>query len=216
MVIPKTKKIFCIGVDLGKATETTGIAVVEKLPADGAPETVEYHLRFLERCPPGHYRDTAAKIAAVYCLRELSETKERTSYGTVRDIDLQVGLVINQTAVNRRVADMIVGMVGKHAWRMVRAATDTESYSDGLYRVPKDSLTGELEVLVETETLKVSDELKLSRPFVNELINFRSRKTSAAAQAVNPWREGPSEDLALAAASACWLLRQPGDSYDFL
>ncbi len=224
MIIPRTKKVFCLGLDLGKAAENTAIAVVEKVaPAgwnalvDCPPDKAEFHVRHLDRLPPGtYYTDVTKKVGAVLSCPALSDTKEITTYKTVREIDLFVDLVIDQTAVGEKVTDMIVGLIGKQARRAVLSGTQGESYSGGLYHVPKLSLIGGLDVLMETKRFKIPEDGQHSRQLIDELLNFRGRKTSLAALTADTWRDQPSDDLVFAVALACWRLQQPGFSYEFV
>src|SRR5260221_2850474 len=110
MIKPKTKKVFCLGLDLGRAADNTAFAVVEKVPpadwnepGDCPADKAEYHVRHLDRLPPGtHYTDVAKKVLAVLNRRTLNDTKEITTDKTVREIDLFVDLVVDQTAVGEK------------------------------------------------------------------------------------------------------------------
>jgi len=213
-----------LGLDPALAAGNTAIAVVEKVAPTGwnvlvdCPEDkLEYRVRHLDRFPPGtHYTDIAKKVLAVFGCPALSDTKEVTTYKTVRDIDLFVDLVIDQTDVGEKIADMMVGRIGKHALRVVFSGTQGEKYSDGLYWIPKLSAIGVLEVLLETKRLKIRRDGQYSHHLVGELVNYRGRRTSPAATTVNTWREKPSDDLVFAVALACWRLEKPQFSYEFL
>jgi hypothetical protein len=139
-----------------------------------------------------------------------------TRYNTISEIEISVQLVIDQTAVGARIADMIVTGAGRSARRVILSGTHTEDYSDGLYRIPKQSLVGGLEVLLETKRLKIARGLTEARHLTDELVNYRNRKTSNLAFTADTWREQPSDDLVFAVALSCWQLERPQFWYQFL
>jgi hypothetical protein len=224
MIIPKTRKIFAVGVDAGKPAETTAHAVVERRnprgwtdPNDAPPDKAEFHVRDLRRHPPGtQYVEIASAVSALFGTKELSDDRELTPRKTIRTVDLSVDLVIDQTAIGEPVADMILDKIGRPAKRVVISGTHADDYSNGVYRVPKQSLIGGLEVLLETKRLLIAEALSQTRHLADELVNYRGRPTPTVPTSVDTWREQPSDDLVFAVALACWRLRQESFRYEFI
>ncbi len=75
--------------------------------------------------------------------------------------------------------------------------------SDG-YRVPKRDLVSTLQVLLQTQRLKVAQGLPDAAVLVQELLNFQVKITDAANDTYGAWREGTHDDLVLAVALAVW------------
>ena len=224
MVIEQKRRHFAIGVDLGKSAETTAIAVAERQnpagwddPRECPPEKAIVEVKHLHRFSPGTlYQDVAKGISETLKAKELTETKERTVHGTVRDMAIRVDLIVDQTAVASPVADMIVQQIGApYARRVVLSGTLGEAYADGLYHIPKQALIGGLEVLLETRRLKVAGSLASARQLADELVNYRGRKTPNAPLTADTWREQPSDDLVFAVALVCWQLQRPPFFYEF-
>jgi len=225
MIIPPTIKIFAVGVDLGMAAESTAFAVVERLKPPGwdagrdcPPEKAALHVRQLRRFPPGtQYVEIATNLADLLRSQEFTATTERTVYGTVREISVQVHLVLDQTAVGTPVTEMILEKAGRPlARRVVISGNHTETYSEGFYLIPKQTLIGRLEVLLETTRLKFAGGLPETRHLADELVKYRGRTTVNRVLTVDTWREQPADDLVFAVALACWRLQQPQFQYEFI
>ncbi len=75
----------------------------------------------------------------------------------------------------------------------------------GHWRVPKRDLVAVLQVLLQTERLKVAEALQLSQVLVQDLLNFRvTIDPRTAHDSYSAWREADHDDLVLATALACW------------
>jgi hypothetical protein len=221
IIIPKTKKTFAIGVDVGKAAESTAVAVVQITNpvgwdpcADCPKDKLEFQVRFLKRFPPNTtYLEVGKLLAEQLGARELTDKIEITPRKTVRSVDLYVGFVIDQTAVGPPVVNFMEQTVKRPSTRVVLTDSHAGGYSpDGFYRVPKQALIGDL---LETGRLKIAQDLPDVRALTDELLNYRSRKTSTSATMTDTWREQPSDDLVFAVALAVWRLRQHDFSYEF-
>lgn len=237
MILTSNRQHFALGVDLGKVAETTAIAVVERMnpsgwtgPGDCPPEKAQLDVRHLLRFAPGtYYRTVSREIRELLQSDELAGVRDRTVYvqiqgqaipRTVREAvkeAVRVDLIVDQTAVGDPVSDMILREAGAtFARRVVLSSTLSDQYSGGLYRISKQTLVGGLEVLLETGRLKIAEKLASARQLVDELINYRGRKTPNVPQTADTWREQPSDDLVFAVALACWQLLRPQFSYEFL
>jgi hypothetical protein len=75
----------------------------------------------------------------------------------------------------------------------------------GTGRVPKRDLVGVLQVLLQTERLKVSRKLALGPILQQEMLNFRVKIDSITAHdSYAAWREGQHDDLVLSVSLAAW------------
>jgi len=155
-------------------------------------------------------------LSEVLASPELNQTKEGTASKTIRDIDLTVCLVIDQTAARKPVVDMILKTLARPARRVVISGSHNPGYSDGHYNVPKPELISLLQAGMGWGLLKFAEEMPELKDLVDELINYQDQKTNAM-PLPDEWREHPSDDLVFAVALACWALQQElRFSYEFL
>jgi hypothetical protein len=225
VIIEPIRRRFAVGLDLGKAAENTAIAVAERVNPPGwegqrecPPEKAEVHVRQLQRFPPGtYYREIAKRLAEVRKSVELTATKEHADSGALGRIIARVDLIVDQTVVGTPVTDMILREAGVlSARRVAISGNQAETYLDGIDHIPKQTLVGGLEVLLETGNLKIAESLPAARQLADELVNYRGRKTPNAPLTADTWREQPSDDLVFAVALACWQLQRPQFTYEFI
>jgi hypothetical protein len=224
VIIEPTRRHFAVGVDLGKAAETTAIAVAERLNPSGwdglrecPPEKARLQVRQLRRFPPGtYYREIGKGLAEVLKSVELTATKEHADSGALGRIIARVDLIVDQTVVGTPVTDMILREAGVlSARRVAISGNQAETSSDGIDRIPKQTLIGGLEVLLETGRLKIAESLPAAQQLADELVNYRGRKTPNAPLTVDTWRELQNDDLLFAVAIATHELTRPQFTYEF-
>jgi hypothetical protein len=179
---------YFVGLDLGQARDYTAIAVIEAVRPDRSREKV-LQVRHLERFRDTLYPDVADRVEV---LMETPELKDRAD------------LFIDATGVGPAVTDVF-----KKRGRTFKAVKihggDTESKTDGVYRVPKRNLVSALQVALQSGALKISGGLVLAEVLRSELLNFRVKVNIATAHdSYEAWREGDHDDLVLAAALATW------------
>ena len=180
---------YIVGVDLGQVADYTAIVVLEGHRVDLRGELTTYHLRYAERLLGQPY---PVIVAQVKVLMTHLDTLGRTT------------LVVDGTGCGRPVIDMLV-----HENLYPIAVTITggdQVHQDGRsYRTPKRDLVGALQVLLQTERLKIAEQLPLAPTLVQELLAFRVRIDPATAHdSYSSWREKDHDDLVLATALACW------------
>ena len=99
---------FCIGLDLGQASDYTALAVVEKLEGNGASSSrncIALHLRHLERYPlRTPYPEIAERVAALMRSDVLTVS---TTNDLLQEVRVPPELVIDQTGVGAPVADLL-------------------------------------------------------------------------------------------------------------
>ena len=205
--IQKTRKIFSVGVELGKPADGTAISFMELVgspssPADPSPDLTG-HVRYLKRFPPGTLFTEIARWLSDFLDSEMQrQSKEKTAFGP-RDVDVTFLLVIDQTAVGSSVVDMILKIVKRPAWRVVISGSHSQGSSKGYNIVPKQELISLVQARLETKQLKFAAALPDTKLLADELINYQDQKTNAMPLA-DTWREHPSDDLVFAVALACW------------
>jgi hypothetical protein len=70
--------------------------------------------------------------------------------------------------------------------------------------VPKRDLVAAVQVLLETQRLKISAQALEAETLTQELMGFQRRVTKAGHDSYGQWREGAHDDLVLATALAAW------------
>ncbi len=175
--------MFYIGLDLGKQSDYSALAVVE------ATEEHALYLRHLERYPlRTPYPVVIDKVVALM------------GDGRLRGSEL----IVDATGVGVAVTDLLRERGVRHRAVSITGG-DRVHYADGYYRVPKRDLVSALEVSLQSGTLKVAEGLALWPVLRGELLTFQrkiNRKTAHAS--FEHRRESDHDDLVLAAALACW------------
>jgi hypothetical protein len=199
-----------VGLDLGQAQDPTALAVVEKIyPL--VPEPASYR-------PSDLFRDgqptqpVRATLPPLFHVRHLERPKLGTPYPKIVELvkrrlqhpDLRgATLVVDATGVGRAVIDMFRD-AGLHPKPVTITSGDAVSYVDGYWRTPKRDLVGVLQVLLQSERLKVAEELPDAQLLTRELLNFKVKITEAAHDTYGAWREGEHDDLVLSVSLAIW------------
>lgn len=185
-----------LGLDLGQAQEYTALAVVERGEvATGQPREppdVHYQLRHLERAALG--TGYPAIVARVHELLTQPPLQGATL------------LAMDATGVGAPVVELLqrAGLSEK-PYVVTLTAGDTVTHEGRHYRVPLRDLVSMLQVLLQTERLKIASALPEAPTLVRELLRFQTKVTLATStDTLTAWREGPHDDLVLATGLACW------------
>ncbi len=178
---------FFVGVDLGQAQDPTAIAILERRTE--APLS-EFHCRHLERLRLG----TSYPAIADH-VRELLEAPALKG---------QTELVVDATGVGRPVVDML-RQRELDPTAITITGGDAVTYDAG-WRVPKRDLVGSVQVLLQTDRLKIAAELPDQPMLIRELLAFRVKIDPLTAHDSYGARvrEGAHDDLVLAVAIAAW------------
>lgn len=217
--------LYLLGVDLGQAQDYTALTVLERTAHDtgkvevyGLPEprgwrddidplpaptrpVYEHHYaaRHLERLPKGTpYPAQVARIKALSeRLTEATGTPPR--------------LVVDRTGVGRPVVDMLrVAELKPMSVTITGGDLVTQDGDD--YRVPKRDLVSVVQVLLQSERLKIARALPEAQTLTDELLAFKvnisQRGHDSYGNDVASWRENPHDDLVLATALGCWVGEQ--------
>jgi len=179
--------VFFIGLDLGQVQDYTALTIIEKIyPPD---EEYLYHLRHIERFPlHTSYPDVVDKV------------KE---YLKSFQADDSVYLVIDSTGVGLGIMDMFI-KENLYPVGITITGGNEVNYDGYNYKVPKRDLVTCLQILFQTERLKIAKGLSYVDTLVQELGNFRVKITTKGNDTYEAWREGQHDDLVLSVALASW------------
>ncbi len=220
------KPLYILGVDLGQTQDYTALCVLERTGHDTGKVTVthepisvsygfgarvgskphfqtytspvyenHYAARHLERLPTGTpYPAQVARVKALH-----NRLKEDTGSAPL--------LVVDQTGVGRPVVDMLRASELKPVAVTITGGDGvTQDGKD--YRVPKRDLVSVVQVLLQSERLKIASSLKEAATLTAELLAFKVsislKGHDSYGNDVGQWRENPHDDLVLAVALAAW------------
>jgi hypothetical protein len=178
--------VYRVGLDLGAVDDYTALAVVEVANVEHSGEA-RYVVRHLERWRQPYPEiipkviDVMGRLPAERCQLLVDATG--------------VGLPIVQML---RLADLrLVGIT-------ITAGDQTGHNSVGI-TVPKASLVGALQVVLQTKRLKVAPGLSAGRTLASELQAFTRRQNPVTGRnQFAVWRDGEHDDLVLAVSMAVW------------
>lgn len=175
--------IYYIGLDLGQAQDFSAVALIERM---GDPPI--YRVLDLYRFPLGtSYPEIVDRIS-----------NSRTKLDITPNL-----LVVDGTGVGRPVVDLFK-RAGLHLVPVVIHGGDNYTY-DVQARVPKRDLVGILQILLQSQRLKIAGCLREAEILVEELLNIRVKISDAGKDSYGVWREGMHDDYVLALAIACWV-----------
>jgi hypothetical protein len=180
---------YILGLDLGRPGESTGFAVLERPAAGTAPPEPHYHLRHLQRFPPGTPYPSIVEAVA-----------ERMDAPPLRGAPL----VVDRTVVGKAVIDRLrqAGLAVKTV--TIGAGQDVQPADGGGFVVPKKELVTSLQLALQSRRLKVAPGLPDADLLVAELAAFRVRRVAIGDADALEWRTGRHDDLVFAVALACW------------
>jgi hypothetical protein len=188
------KANFIMGVDLGQANDYTAVSILEQKRVEQESKTSHhYDVRHLERLRGMPYPQQVAQIRKMYQSLEVKGS---------------INLVVDQTGVGRPVVDMLRD-AGLYCIAVTITGGDSVTGERPEYRVPKRDLVTAVQVLLQSERLKIARSLPEAQTLVNELLAFRvsiNLKTGhdSYGNDAGAWRENPHDDLVLATAIASW------------
>ncbi len=198
------KRVFVVGVDLGKSVDSTCIAIVE-YQLNGTQDWIEkrgnsnvliqkykecFDLRELERIPLG----TSYPEVVAYC-ESLMAREPLRSNGT---------LVLDDTGGGVPIGDMFEAQTNLEPIRVTTTAGEFASYvGRNRWHVPKAILVATIDGLLSCGELRLAKSLPTAEVLREELKNFR-RSLSAAGRATFSAAAGKHDDTISALSLACW------------
>jgi hypothetical protein len=186
---------YFAGLDLGQAGDYTALAVAERHRDGAAPAT--YAVRHLRRWRLGTgYPQIVADCRALLAQPPLAPAGR---------------LIVDQTGCGRPVFDMFaaLGLGARLIGVTITAGTTLGEPAWRQYHVPKVDLIGQLQVLLQSQRLRIAARLPEAATLLHELEGYQCKITAAAHVQYGAWREGEHDDLLLAVALATWYAERP-------
>lgn len=190
---------YVLGASLGTGMQPTAIAILEQEISQNGKWKAGIEalsLRHLEQMPLDvGIPETVAQVKALLGREEIAESETGGGAEVVLDI----------TGAGRAPVELFEGSGIKPVVVKITGATTTEE-GDGEngWRVPKIELIGNLQVLLESERLKMARDMSLVSDLTDELNKFSMRPPRINPNDPEAWREGQFDDLVFAVAVAAW------------
>jgi len=206
--------MFHLGLDLGQASDYTALCVLEQV-AQGAPvpaEPVIMRTRQLWRDGLPIAPAKPARVPAHYHVRHLQRYPLGTAYPAIVTSVAEMlarpemrgsVLVVDATGVGRPVLDMFTAAQLKPVAVTITGGSLPTEVKPGWFNVPKRDLVSTLQVLLQSERLKIAAALPDAAVLTQELLNFRVTISESANDRYEG-RSGSHDDLVLAVALAAW------------
>lgn len=215
---------FVIGVELGRISDVTAIAVVESstLPFLRSEEERSrgwVSVRRVYQGPDG--KEVREHPPGTFALRHLERISAGLSYpeivGRVESLELLLktpAIVLDATGVGKAAVELF--RKSDHVMAFTLTAGQQMTEDGRSYRIPKRDVITSTQVLMQTGRLKLARSLPHAALLARELINFRFKLNQERSNDILDWREGPDDDLVLALAIAAYQAeRQPGLGHTF-
>jgi hypothetical protein len=195
---------FILGLDLGQAKDFTALAILER-------QAVKSDER--EQVWTGNHWSMQERYEDTFLVRHLERPHLHTPYPeivakikTMMASPLMGGdcqLVVDGTGVGRPVVDML-RMAGLNPVPVSITSGSQLTRNNGFVGVPKTIIVSTLQILFQTQRLKISRALDLRPKLLEELANFKMRITKDRNDTYEAWRESIHDDIVIAVALAAW------------
>jgi hypothetical protein len=198
---------FFVGVDLGQSKDFTAVVVNERVEAERVR---------LERSP---FQPVAGEVSRQRLVRHRFSFLHRFQLGTpYPEIVDTLGRLLKQlpqrrdapalyvdaTGVGRPVIDTMRGKGLHPVGITITAGLDVNRKAFNDIRIPKRNLASLMQVVLQTERLKIAEDMPMTPVLVRELEAFKVKISAAGNEGFEAWREADHDDLVLAAAIAVW------------
>ncbi len=198
---------FFVGLDLGQSKDFTALVVNERVEAQ--------RIRF-ERTP---FAPVPSEVERKPLIRHRFTFLHRFALGTpYPDVVDTVGKVLKQlpvrrdppalyvdaTGVGRPVVDTMRAKGLRPVGVTITGGLDVNRKAADDVRIPKSVLASLMQVVLQTERLKIAGEMPLTPVLERELQAFKVKISAAGNEGFEAWRESDHDDLVLAAAIAVW------------
>ncbi len=196
--------MFYIGVDIGTARDYTSVAILERTMRTREKQAL-----------PGtfEWEEEDQKIFYLYELRWLEEMPLGSSYVEIaerlKNITNNMGirsrhrLILDATGVGRPVVDMLRREKVMVVPVQISGGYSTTQNDFGGYNVPKRDLVTALDVIFQTERIKIAD-LPLSAKFREQLKWFTAKTNSKGNQSYEAVTESVHDDIVTAVSLSVW------------
>jgi hypothetical protein len=191
------KPQYFIGLDLGRITEVSALAVLQRTGM--SKDLYKFECRHLHRWQA---RTTYEEIA-------------KETHRILRHPDILMGkpasLAIDATIVGPNVMDLFRREHTAARLETVFITGGNEAKKEnGVHKIPKRDLVALVQIYLQSKRLKIAEELSESEMLIRELQTFTAKNTPTETDTYNSWREGSNDDLLFAGALALWSGNAPG------
>ena len=195
---------FFIGCDLGKVSDHTSLCVIEKNLRVERPSMDEmfagvtmiklptYTVRFLERLPlQTPYPKVVERIKTI------------TTNPAIHGDSI---LICDSTGCGMPVIDMLrqESLRVISVWITSGSTISGDAHHRDNFHVPKLNLVSSLSLLIQSERLKVVEELEHAPLLKEEFKTFEVRMSKQGSEQFGAWRSGQHDDLVLSLCMAVW------------
>ena len=208
---------YTLGLDLGKTTDYSALAIVEEPPAsvrEDLPragwiarwsDDPDFKVTWLQRWPlQTSYAAIAADVAATV-------VRLAGRPGPPQELQLYVdGTGVGVAVLELLRAQPALGLVGVQGVTITAGHATTKAWNGRGYdhHVPKKELVGAAQVALQRGKLRVAAALPEAATLAAELRQFEVRVTDSANLQFSH-REGQHDDLAISLAAANWWANRP-------
>ncbi len=182
--------MYYVGLDLGQKRDHAAIAVVEKEPGSEV-----MHVRHLERMALGtSYPRVVKRVVALVTDEKLAG---------------RCALAVDGTGVGAPVVDLLreAGLRCDLA-AVTISGGERESFTGGMFSVPKRDLIAGVQVLLEQGQMKIARGLRDAGALVRELTDVKMTMSGAGNVRLGADGSGEHDDLVIALALACWMSKR--------
>ncbi len=227
--MPEYTPSYLIGVDLGERRDYTAIAVLQRFVTPGGPldtiyrnreafsawdrvqqstlHSYHYHLIDLQRWRGKGYSPLVPTLREIMAALRQAGFEWQREQGHRWHSEARVEVLVDHTGVGIAVVEDLRG-AGIECQAITITGGDQVTNDRDDWRVPKRELVARMQVLLETDRLRIAEDLDLATTLVAELDNFRVKKITLTGNdsygAGADWRDGNHDDLVLAVSMAAW------------
>ncbi|WP_449245625.1 terminase large subunit domain-containing protein [Desulfobacca acetoxidans] len=177
---------FLIGLDLGQSQDYSALTIIHRSPALPDPPC---HLRHLQRFPlRTPYPDIVRQV------RELLQQPQ---------IGPNPLLIVDKTGVGAPVVDMLT-QAGMNPYAVTIHGGEAVSQNGRDLRLPQRDLIANLQVALQTGSLKLAPALPQLPLLIHELENFHLTISASGRERYAAGPDGPHDDLVFSLALALW------------
>ncbi len=195
--------MWCLGLDLGQASDYTALSALEHLPPFST-------VRHLQRFPLGtSYLDIVDRVMTIRAaLKNCPLVIDATGVGAaVLDMFYSLGIIPIAVTITGGDVAKCKAEAEAEAKKKVGLFYTPSARELNTWTVPKRDLVAAVTVGLQTHTLKISSSLPDSKTLVDELLNFKLKiNPKTAHDSYEAWRVGDHDDLVLAVALPLWRL----------
>jgi hypothetical protein len=185
------EKRYLAGLDLGQTTDYSALVVLEQTQDTERGTPATYAALALRRWP--------LRTAYPVIVADMVQALDRAPLGP------DGALIVDQTGVGRPVVDLFrQAGLGRRLTAVTITAGGTITDDGDEWHVPKKNLVGTVQVLLQSQRLKIAARIPEAARLTSELENFRMKFTAAANVQFEAWRDNDHDDMVLATALAAW------------